>query len=852
MYYLPSSCLVLFFLFSLFHHLPCVSSKQELGLCEAQFQCGNITVGFPFWGGNRHKDCGHPLLELRCSNNISSLAISNHLYHVLHIDQISNTLRLSSSEFQGTFCNSTFTATTLPPQIFELSPTFKNLTVFYLCDPKRSYHSSYTCSGWGPISVSENLDYHKSCLDSFTINVPKSFVPEEKELNLTHIESALREGFEVKLKIDEKACQDCSSHEICGFNNTTQVFCKEVSSSACNSLHPPSPGSRHVLEVLQHKPSTYGVAAPSPGPIAMPDFDVEVEYAPLSPGSYDGTTLPPQVFDLSPTFKNLTVFYLCDPKLSYHSSYTCPGRGPISVSENLDYHKSCLDSFKINVPKSFVPEEKELNLTHIESALREGFEVKLKIDEKACQDCSSHEICGFNNTTQVCCKEASSSASNTLHPPSPGSRHVLEVLQHKPSTYGVAAPSPGPIAMPDFDVEVEYAPLSPGSYDGSEDDKPRIRFWVFLPVVLLLILFVVIIYGHIRKSNDMGQQNIPNPKLIALIPLKQYSYEELRRITNSFAEVVGRGGFGTVYRGIFSDGRMVAVKVLKDLMGNSGEDFINEVASMSQTSHVNIVTLLGFCYEGYKRAIIYEFMENGSLDKFLSSKKSSNIDWRELYGIALGVARGLEYLHHGCRTRIVHFDIKPQNVLLDDNLSPKVSDFGLAKLCERKESLLSLLDTRGTIGYIAPEVFSRVYGSVSYKSDVYSYGMLVLEIIGARNKSSTGDTVSSTSSMYFPEWIYRDLEKADNGKRIENGISSEEDEIAKKMTMVGLWCIQPWPSDRPTMNRVVEMMEGNLDALGVPPKPVFQQIPTANLQESSTFSEDSSAYTEDGCSINVA
>lgn len=113
-----------------------------------------------------------------------------------------------------------------------------------------------------------------------------------------------------------------------------------------------------------------------------------------------------------------------------------------------------------------------------------------------------------------------------------------------------------------------------------------------------------------------------------------------------------------------------------------------------------------------------------------------NLDVSTLYGIALGVARGLEYLHHGCKTRIVHFDIKPQNILLDDNLCPKVSDFGLAKLCEKRESILSLLDTRGTIGYIAPELFSRIYGRVSYKSDVYSYGMLVLEMIGARNKET--------------------------------------------------------------------------------------------------------------------
>ncbi|CAA7016442.1 unnamed protein product [Microthlaspi erraticum] len=164
-------------------------------------------------------------------------------------------------------------------------------------------------------------------------------------------------------------------------------------------------------------------------------------------------------------------------------------------------------------------------------------------------------------------------------------------------------------------------------------------------------------------------------------------------MTKSFVEVVGRGGFGIVYKGTLSDGHMVAVKVLKDSKGN-GEDFTNEVASMSQTSHLNIVSLLGFCSEGSKRAIIYEFLENGSLDKFLSGKTTVKLDWMAVYGIALGVARGLEYLHHGCKRRIVHFDIKPHNVLLDETFCPKVSDFGLAKLCAKKESALSLMDTR--------------------------------------------------------------------------------------------------------------------------------------------------------------
>ncbi|KAF8050222.1 hypothetical protein N665_2022s0008 [Sinapis alba] len=212
-------------------------------------------------------------------------------------------------------------------------------------------------------------------------------------------------------------------------------------------------------------------------------------------------------------------------------------------------------------------------------------------------------------------------------------------------------------------------------------------------------------------------------KLKALLQLKQYSYAQVKKITKSFSHTIGTGGFGTVYGGNLCNGRKVAVKVLKNFKSN-GEDFINEVASMSQTSHVNIVSLLGFCYEGSKRAIVYEFLENGSLDQFIPKKSSLNLDMSTLYGIALGVARGLDYLHHGCKTRIVHFDITPQNILLDDNLCPKVSYFGLAKLYEKRESILSLLDMRGTIGYIAPEVFSRIYGRVSYKSDVYSYGML--------------------------------------------------------------------------------------------------------------------------------
>nr|VDD12733.1 unnamed protein product [Brassica rapa] len=199
-------------------------------------------------------------------------------------------------------------------------------------------------------------------------------------------------------------------------------------------------------------------------------------------------------------------------------------------------------------------------------------------------------------------------------------------------------------------------------------------------LVSILVLLILLVRRQIKRKKNRQSNSVAMFKVL----LKHYTYAEVKKITKSFSHTIGKGGFGTVYGGNLCNGRRVAVKVLKDSTGN-GEDFINEVASMSQTSHINIVSLLGFCYEGSKRAIVYEFLENGSLDQFISRKKPLTLDVTTLYGIALGVARGLEYLHYGCKSRIVHFDIKPhQNILLDGNLCPKVSDFGLAKLCEKK------------------------------------------------------------------------------------------------------------------------------------------------------------------------
>ncbi|XP_015888148.3 LEAF RUST 10 DISEASE-RESISTANCE LOCUS RECEPTOR-LIKE PROTEIN KINASE-like 2.4 [Ziziphus jujuba] len=317
---------------------------------------------------------------------------------------------------------------------------------------------------------------------------------------------------------------------------------------------------------------------------------------------------------------------------------------------------------------------------------------------------------------------------------------------------------------------------------------------------------------------------------------KRYSYSQVKKMTNSFANSIGRGGYGCVYKGTLPDGHLVAVKVLKESKSD-GEEFINEVASMGRTSHVNIVTLFGFCYEGTKRALIYDYMPNGSLDKFIFNQEFKNmprscLEWKTLYEIALGIARGLEYLHRGCNTRILHFDIKPQNILLDEDFCPKISDFGLAKLWLNEESIVSVIGTRGTVGYIAPEVFSRNFGGVSHKSDVYSYGMLVLELVGGRKNINA--RVHYTSEIYFPSCIYEDLELG-RDLRVSGVATEEEKEIARKMVMVSFWCIQTNPSERPQMSKVVDMLEGDLQSIQIPPKP-FLFSPPRSPQQYSTKS----------------
>ncbi|KAL8550830.1 hypothetical protein ACS0TY_000055 [Phlomoides rotata] len=239
-------------------------------------------------------------------------------------------------------------------------------------------------------------------------------------------------------------------------------------------------------------------------------------------------------------------------------------------------------------------------------------------------------------------------------------------------------------------------------------------------------------------------------------------------------------------------------------------------------------------------------MPNGSLDKYIYSQdKVIFLDWQTKYEIAIGVARGIEYLHRGCGVQILHFDIKPHNILLDDKFIPKISDFRLAKFYSTEKKTMTLTAARGTIGYVAPELINRGFGRVSYKADVYSFGMLMIEMVSLKKDLRGND---EESSQYFPNWIYDCIDQGRNIEIRETVEINEEDDnedtrrIARKMTIVALWCIQMNPDNRPSMNTMLKMLEGEVEHLQIPQRPTQStQVVLDEDQSWRTYSTDSAS-----------
>ncbi|KAI5660737.1 hypothetical protein M9H77_20060 [Catharanthus roseus] len=373
----------------------------------------------------------------------------------------------------------------------------------------------------------------------------------------------------------------------------------------------------------------------------------------------------------------------------------------------------------------------------------------------------------------------------------------------------------------------------------SEFSTPKDNKGIVIGAVLGSVAVAVVLIGLIwlviwrRRRRLVGTGKSPEGLLVA------FAYKDLQNATKNFSVKLGGGGFGSVFKGTLPDSSVIAVKKLESI--SQGEkQFRAEVSTIGTIQHVNLVRLRGFCSEGNKKLLVYDYMPKGSLDAHLFQEKDAQaLDWKTRYQIALGTARGLAYLHEKCRDCIIHCDIKPENILLDAELCPKVADFGLAKLMGRDFSRV-LTTMRGTRGYLAPEWISGV--AITEKADVYSYGMMLFEFIsGERNLERSTDGVT----QFFPSWAAKVVVGGGDIlglldprlKRI-----ADEEEVSR-LSKIACWCIQDYENNRPSMGQVVQILEGVLD-VNLPPLPRSLQLFVDNQEHIVFFTESSSSFNQ--------
>ncbi|XP_022721011.1 cold-responsive protein kinase 1-like [Durio zibethinus] len=290
--------------------------------------------------------------------------------------------------------------------------------------------------------------------------------------------------------------------------------------------------------------------------------------------------------------------------------------------------------------------------------------------------------------------------------------------------------------------------------------------------------------------------------------VNHFSYNQLRTATDDFhsSNKIGRGGFGTVYKGVLKDGTEVAVKTLAAQSKQGVREFLTEINTISNVKHPNLVELIGCCVQGTSRILVYEYVENKSLDKILLDQRITNIklDWSKRSAICMGIAKGLAFLHEELVPRIVHRDIKSSNILLDKDFNPKIGDFGLAKLFPDD---ITHISTRiaGTTGYLAPEY--ALGGQLTMKADVYSYGVLVLEIISGRNSSKAN---LGGMDKFLLAWAWQLYEEGKFLELVDPELGEFPEEAVLRYIKVAFFCTQAAANRRPLMSQVIEMLARNI------------------------------------------
>ncbi|KAI3892660.1 hypothetical protein MKW92_045568 [Papaver armeniacum] len=353
-------------------------------------------------------------------------------------------------------------------------------------------------------------------------------------------------------------------------------------------------------------------------------------------------------------------------------------------------------------------------------------------------------------------------------------------------------------------------------------EKSRVLMKVLLSVGSAVLFFCLVIFLIIWKTRRTGGVLNADETQKEDLDLPLFDLISIEIATNNFSHTnkIGEGGYGPVYKGKTLEGQEIAVKRLSKDSGQGNTEFKNEVVLIAKLQHRNLVKLLGCCIQGEEKILIYEYMPNASLDFFIfDQKRSKLLNWDKRLSIVMGIAKGLLYLHQDSSLRIIHRDLKASNILLDWNMNPKISDFGMARLLGGEQTEAKTERLAGTYGYMSPEY--AVDGHFSVKSDVFSFGVLVLEIIsGKRNKGFYHD--NHHHNLLGHAWILWNegdpFELMEPGLADSNSASSLE---VLRCIQVGLLCVQKLPDDRPSMSAVVFMLSSENSLLLEPKQPGF-------------------------------
>ncbi|XP_031483693.1 probable LRR receptor-like serine/threonine-protein kinase At2g23950 isoform X1 [Nymphaea colorata] len=362
------------------------------------------------------------------------------------------------------------------------------------------------------------------------------------------------------------------------------------------------------------------------------------------------------------------------------------------------------------------------------------------------------------------------------------------------------------------------AAIQPSSLDSPPNASPgkqkshraAVAFGVALGCTLgTLFVLALVAWWKKKQSKQMIQDDYDHnhaEEMMCLGNLKRFGFRELQIATDNFnsKRILGKGGFGNVYKGYLQDGTVVAIKRLKDCSHNGESQFQTEIEMISLAVHRNLLRLLGFCITPSERLLIYPFMSNGSVASRLRAKPS--LDWNMRKRIALGAARGLVYLHEQCDPKIIHRDVKAANILLDDYCEAIVGDFGLAKLMDHTDSHVTTA-VRGTVGHIAPEYLST--GQSSEKTDVFGFGILLLELISGHTALDFGNKAANQKGAML-DWVRKMHQENKVELVVDKDLKENYDRIeVGEMVQVALLCTQYLPAHRPKMSEVVKMLEGD-------------------------------------------